>query len=135
MFPKIKLGLFDKILFAGYERDFITALHLLIPQFENSVREHLKLAGATTTNIDKNGIQNENGLSTLLELPEIIQVFGKDFAFELYSLFCDSFGPNLRNGLAHGLLDEGDCNSTFSIYAWWLILEFTVNAWYTGKGH
>lgn len=133
--PKNRIRLFGKALFAGYERDFITALHLLIPQIENSVREHLKWAGATTTNIDKNGIQNENGLSTLLELPETIQVFGKDLAFELYSLFCDSFGPNLRNGLAHGLLDEGDCNSIFSIYAWWLILGFTVNAWHAGKGH
>lgn len=128
--PKDRAGLFGKALFAGYERDFVTALHLLIPQIEHLVRVHLKQAGAKTTNIDKDGIQNENGMSTLLELPEAVQVFGKDLAFELNSLFCDAFGPNLRNELAHGLLDEDGCNSPFAIYAWWLALRLTFNTWW-----
>lgn len=50
--PKERAGLFGKALFAGYERDFVTALHLLIPQIEHLVREHLKQAGAKTTNLD-----------------------------------------------------------------------------------
>lgn len=128
--PKDRAGLFGKALFAGYERDFVTALHLLIPQIEHLVRVHLKQAGAKTTNIDKDGIQNENGMSTLLELPEAEQVFGKDLTFELNSLFCDAFGPNLRNELAHGLLDEDGCNSPFAIYAWWLALRLTFNTWW-----
>ena len=128
--PKDRAGLFGKALFAGYERDFVTALHLLIPQIEHMVRVHLKQAGAKTTNIDKDGIQNENGMSTLLELPESVQVFGKDLAFELKSLFCDAFGPNLRNELAHGLLDEDGCNTPFAIYAWWLGLRLTFNTWW-----
>lgn len=128
--PKDRAGLFGKALFAGYERDFVTALHLLIPQIEHLVRVHLKQAGAKTTNIDKRGIQNENGMSTLLELPEAVQVFGKDLAFELNSLFCDAFGPNLRNELAHGLVDEDGCNTPFAIYAWWLALRLTFNTWW-----
>ncbi len=128
--PKDRAGLFGKALFAGYERDFVTALHLLIPQLENMVRLHLKQAGAKTANIDKTGIQNENGMSTLLELPEAAQIFGKDLAFELNALFCDAFGPNLRNELAHGLIDEDGCNSPYAIYAWWLALRLTVNSWW-----
>ena len=128
--PKDRAGLFGKALFEGYERDFINALHLLVPQIEHMVRVHLKQAGATTTTIDKNGIQNENGLSTLMELPEADEVFGKDLAFELRSLFCDAFGPNLRNELAHGLIDEGGCHSPFAIYAWWLALRLVVNTWW-----
>lgn len=128
--PKDRAVLFGKALFAGYERDFVTALHLLVPQMEHLVRVHLKQAGATTTNIDKDGIQNENGMSTLMELPETVQVFGKDLAFELNSLFCDAFGPNLRNELAHGLLDEDGFNTPFAIYAWWLALRLTFIAWW-----
>jgi len=97
---------------------------------EHLVRVHLKQSGATTTNIDKDGIQNENGMSTLMELPETVQVFGKDLAFELNSLFCDAFGPNLRNELAHGLLDEDGFNTPFAIYAWWLALRLTFIAWW-----
>ncbi|GKT14978.1 DUF4209 domain-containing protein [Acidovorax sp. SUPP2522] len=128
--PKDRVGLFGKALFAGYERDFVTALHILIPQIEHMVRVHLKQAGAKTTNLDKDGIQNENGMSTLMDLPEVEQVFGKDLAFELRSLFCDAFGPNLRNELAHGLLSESACRSPFAIYAWWLTLRLTFNTWW-----
>ncbi|EMF4670793.1 DUF4209 domain-containing protein [Providencia stuartii] len=128
--PKERVGLFGKALFAGYERDFVTALHLLIPQIEHLVRVHLKQAGTKTTNLDKDGIENENGMSTLVGLPEAEQVFGKDLVFEFESLFCNAFGPNLRNELAHGLLDEDGCNSPFAIYAWWLALRLTFNTWW-----
>ena len=128
--PKNRATLFGKALFAGYERDYVTALHLLVPQIEHMVRVHIKQAGAKTTNLDKDGIQNENGLSTLMDLPEVEQVFGKDLAFELKSLFCDPFGPNLRNELAHGLLDEDTCHSPYAIYAWWLALRLVFNTWW-----
>lgn len=128
--PKDRAELFGKALFAGYDRDFVVALHLLIPQIEHMVRVHLKQAGAKTTNLDKDGIENENGLSTLMDLPEADTVFGKDLAFELKTLFCDAFGPNLRNELAHGLLDANACNSPFAIYAWWLGLRLVFNTWW-----
>lgn len=131
--PKERVGLFGKALFAGYERDFVTALHLLIPQIEHLVRVHLKQAGTKTTNLDKDGIENENGMSTLVVLPEAEQVFGKDLVFEFESLFCNAFGPNLRNELAHGLLDEDGCNSPFAIYAWWLALRLTFNTWWNSS--
>jgi len=60
--PKNRTGLWGKALFAGYERDFVTALHILIPQIEHMVRVHLKQAGAKTTNLDKDGVQNESPL-------------------------------------------------------------------------
>lgn len=74
--PKGREGLVGKALFQGYERDFVSALHLLIPQIEHMVRFHLKQAGAKTTNLDKDGIENENGLSTLMDLPEAEAAFG-----------------------------------------------------------
>ena len=128
--PKERSGLFGKALFAGYDRDFVSALHLLIPQIEHMVRVHLKQAGAKTTNLDQNGIENENGMSTLIDLPEAEEIFGKDLVFELKTLFCDSFGPNLRNEIAHGLLDEDSCHSQFAIYAWWLGLRLVFNTWW-----
>ena len=126
--PENREGLVGKALFAGYERDFVVALHLLIPQVEHMVRVQLKYAGAITTNLDKDGIQNENGLSTLMNLPEAERIFGPNLTFELKSLFCDAFGPNLRNELAHGLLEIDDLHSAGAIYAWWLILRLTFNS-------
>ncbi len=131
--PKNRERLFGKALFAGYEKDFVAALHLLVPQIEHMVRWHLKAAGIKTTNLDKDGIENENGLSALMELPEVTQIFGEDLSFELKALVCDAFGPNLRNELAHGLLDDEACHSAYAIYAWWLGLKLVFNTFWNAK--
>ena len=124
--PIVPIGreqLFGKALFAGFDRDFVTALHILVPQIEHMVRYHLKQAGVQTTNLDGNGIENEIGLSSLMELPQTEKIFGEDLCFEIKALFCDPFGPNLRNELAHGLLDDTACYSSGAIYAWWFALK------------
>jgi hypothetical protein len=125
--PKGREKLVGKALFAGYEMDFVEALHLLVPQIENMVRSHLKAAGIKTTNLDQDGIENEIGLSALMELPETTQIFGEDLSFEIEAIFCNPLGPNLRNELAHGLLDDDAGNSPFAVYAWWLGLKLVFN--------
>ena len=131
--PIVPIGrelLFGKALFAGYDRDFVTALHILVPQIEHMVRYHLKQAGVQTTNIDSDGIENENGLSSLMDLSQTEEIFGEDLSFEIRALFCDPFGPNLRNNLAHGLLDDRACYSPATIYAWWFGLKLVfIHFW------
>ena len=128
--PVGRARLFGKALFAGYDRDFAGALHLLVPQIEHMIRFHLKAAGVKTTTLDRNGIESENGLSALMDLPEVSRVFGEDIAFEIRALFCDPLGPNLRNELAHGLLDDSHSESIYSIYAWWLGLKLVFNTFW-----
>lgn len=128
--PPGRERLFAKALYSGYDNDFVTALHILIPQIEHLVRFHLKQVGIKTTNLDINGIENENGLSTLMEHAETTKIFGADFAFELKALFCDQFGPNLRNELAHGLISYEESVSVYSIYAWWLCLRVILNTFW-----
>lgn len=131
--PKDRVRLFGKALFAGYDRDFVTALHLLVPQIEHLVRHHLKQVGVKTTSLDLNGIENEIGLTGLMDLPEAEKIFGRNLSFEIRALFCDAFGPNLRNELAHGLLDDEACQSIFSVYAWWLGLRLIFNTFWNAK--
>jgi len=128
--PTDRKQLMGRALFFGYDNDFVASIHILVPQIEHMVRWHLKLANVKTTNLDKDGIENENGLSTLMEAPEVNQIFGEDIAFELKALFCDAFGPNLRNILAHGLLTEEECQSTYSIYAWWLGIKIVFKTFW-----
>lgn len=131
--PKGRERLFGKGLFAGYDLDFTTALHLLIPQIEHMVRFHLKEAGVKTSNLDSNGIESENSLNTLMETPEVTKIFGEDLSFEIKALFCDAFGPNLRNELAHGLITEDGCYSVYGVYAWWLILKIVFCAFWNAE--
>ena len=122
--------LYGKALYHGYNRDFASALHLLAPQIEHLVRHQLKVNGVTTTSLDRAGIETENGLSTLVELPEVKHIFGDDLTFELKALFCSPFGANLRNEVAHGLVEDEKCLSPHSVYAWWLGLKLAFNTWW-----
>jgi hypothetical protein len=126
--PPGRERLFGKALFAGYDGDFVSALHLLVPQIEDMVRWHLKVRGVKTTTLDSKGIETENALGTLMESYETNQVFGEDMAFEFKALLCDPFGHNLRNELAHGLLDYEACESAYAVYAWWLGLRIMLFA-------
>ena len=128
--PAGRASLIAKGLFAGFERDLVSALHLLVPQVEHLVRWHLKAAGVKTTTLSLDGIETENGLSTLADLPEVSAIFGEDLAFEFKALFCDVFGPNLRNEVAHGLLDASSCQTAQTFYAWWLVLRVTFNTFW-----
>ncbi|MCK9383763.1 MAG: DUF4209 domain-containing protein [Nevskia sp.] len=127
--PVSRERLWGRALFAGYDHDFDVTLYLLIPQVEHLVRSHLKAAGAKTTILDKDGVENEYGLSTLVDFPQAINIFGENLNFELKALFCDAIGPNLRNEVAHGLLDDGMSHTPWSIYAWWLMLRIVFNGY------
>ena len=94
------------------------------------IQFHLKNAGVKTTNLDNSGIENENGLSTVMGLPEVEEVFRKDLTFEIKALFCDALGPNLRNELAHGLLDDDSFQSTHAVYAWWMGMRLVFDTFW-----
>lgn len=127
--PDDRVYLTANALWLGFEREFGLALHLLCPQLEHFVRLKLKDAGAHTSTIGSDGIETENGLSTIMDLPEADSVFGKNLSFEIKSLFTDSLGFNLRNQIAHGLLDDINAShSVASIYAWWMMLRMVIKS-------
>ena len=123
--------LIGKSLFAGYDGDFATALHLLVPQVEHMLRFHLNRAGVGTRHLDDKGIETEKGLNALLAVPESTELFGPDLIFEISVVFADPGGPNLRNLVAHGLLDEATASySAHTVYAWWLVLKLVFLAFW-----
>ncbi|EKH9212682.1 DUF4209 domain-containing protein [Vibrio parahaemolyticus] len=115
-------------LWLGFEEEFSAAVHLLCPQFENIVREQLKLVGVHTTVIDKFGVEEEIGLSSLVDKPEFEELFGKTTAFEIRTLFTERVGANLRNEVAHGLIDDKDGDNNYSVYAWWVVFKLIYHA-------
>lgn len=128
--PPDRVRAFAKALFTGYDLDFDSAIHRLVPQMENMVRYHLKAAGGVTTVLDKNGTESEVNLGALLDKPETLLIFGEDLIFEIRALFCESRGPNFRHHLAHGLLEDKDFETVFAIHAWCLALRIVFNVFW-----
>ncbi|VEI58913.1 Uncharacterised protein [Pasteurella multocida] len=113
-------------LFQGFEYNFGNAIHLLTPQVENIVRQYLKNNGVITTHTDPDGKENERSLSSLLDDEQSRNLLGDDLWFELQSVFTHPLGANLRNNVAHGLLNDEDSNSYTYIYAWWMVLRIII---------
>lgn len=126
--PKDRVKLMASALWQGFEYNFSDCIYLLAPQVEHTIRVIFKSKGILTSRIDSEGVESENGLSSLLDNPKAEDILGKDFLFELKSIFTESVGFNLRNEVAHGLLSDEQSSSVASIYAWWMMLRLTVRS-------
>lgn len=115
-------------LHSGMQGDFLTAVHFLVPQIEASVRYILSQVGVIASGLTSDGIQDEYSLNRTLREPEfsepLCKVFGEDFVFDLRGLLIERFGANLRNDMAHGLIEHNIFYSESGCYLWWLSLRF-----------
>ena len=122
--PPGREPLFVVGLHAGVHGRFIEAVHTLVLQLENSIRFLLVQNGSIASSVRTDGVQNEYDLNRLLTMSETESLLGEDLAFAMRVLFTERFGYNLRNEMAHGMLEPGAFFADSAIYAWWLILRF-----------
>ncbi|MBF4579622.1 DUF4209 domain-containing protein [Frigoribacterium sp. VKM Ac-2530] len=123
--PADREMLYAQALLYGFNGDFATAAQLLTPQLEHLVRTHFRNAGQATTTIDGQGIENEVGLSALMAREIAADILGDDIAYAIRAFFCGPIGPNLRNEIAHGLVNDSWVNSAQSLHCWWFMLRLT----------
>lgn len=124
--PEDRLPLFVKAVVEGFRWDFSTALHLFVPQVENGLRHLLEQFDKVPRNIDANGVEEVWGLERTLAHPVVQEKLGDAFIFELQSLLAGRLGPNIRNGLAHGLLSPSSLMGDTALYLWWVLFRLTV---------
>jgi hypothetical protein len=124
--PEGRLSLFVKGIVAGFQFDFSTALHILVPQAENGLRHVLEQHDVLTRNFDANGVEEVWLLKKILDHEKLPTIIGDDLLYELRTLMAGRLGPNLRNSIAHGLLDERSLNGEMGFYLWWVILRLTA---------
>ena len=124
-FPEERRTLVAEALLLGFSRKLGLAMYLLAPQIEHAVRMKLKDHDKITTHTDEKGITHEIGLSALMENfnEEIATILGEDLAFEIRFLFCEAAGPNVRNLVAHGLINDFECEGPQALYVWWFALR------------
>ncbi len=121
--PPGRIHIFALGLHRGFQGDYISSSHLLIPQIEHTLRYLLKQNGVITSSLQSDGIQEEYSLSELFQMEETKDILGDDTVFTLNSLLNSKFGPNFRNRMAHGLLEDSQFGSVAGIYTWWFVLH------------
>lgn len=119
--------LYARGLYAGLTGDFPSAMALLIPLLENSLRYILKQQGVETTNLNEHGIQEEMHLGTILDHETCEKVLGKNDVYDLRGLLVERTYGNLRNRVAHGLMSTGEFFQAAPVYLWWLSLRYVLH--------
>jgi hypothetical protein len=91
-----------------FAKDYVSALHVLVPQLEDAIRSFLGKLELATTSFDR-GLTREKPLDVVLETPQLREGLGENLATYLEVLLVRPEGRNLRNRTGHGLVKRSDC--------------------------
>lgn len=116
------------MILVGLERyfkdDYVSSIHVLIPQLEAVLRQLLGSICEPTTTYRDGGIQ-ERTLDYILRDPKMEEFLGENIWNYLKVFLVDKIGDNLRNDMAHGLLTIERCKRNTATTIIHLLLVLT----------
>jgi hypothetical protein len=101
---KDRYGMIETGIQAFFDQHYLVCIHLLIPQFEEALRNLLEANGGNILTYNDHTYPVKTFLH-VLEDPIVEEAFGPDQVYYFKMLFTDQRGWNLRNQVAHGLLE------------------------------
>lgn len=110
----------------GLGGNYGAAVSVLVPQLEQIVRVMLRRHDVHTLFVDEHGVESEKSLNALLGMTETEGIFGAGMVMEMKAMLVVQGGPNLRNDVAHGLLDDNSAWSYSALYMWWFCLRLVT---------
>jgi hypothetical protein len=131
--PAHRAPIYATALAEGFIGNWLHFCHLSIPQLEESIRHIMRSSGLITSTLDSQQVQQEQSLNDLLKRPELVQLLGEDTVFELRGLLIEKHGSNLRNRMAHGLMDIEDFDDAAIEYLWWQTLKLCLRDSWTPR--
>ena len=99
---------------AYFDSDHLVAVHLLIPQIEDALRNLVEKTGNSIFKYSRAGSLFLKNLDDILREEAVIEIFGEDITFYLRALLTDQRGWNLRNSVCHGLNPYSSFSSVIS---------------------
>ncbi|WP_346846362.1 DUF4209 domain-containing protein [uncultured Clostridium sp.] len=101
-------------------------MHILAPQVENLFRNIAKEVGVLTVTLENDGSSKEKVLSSIFDLPELMDCYDNDILFMFKGLLNEQSGANIRNEIAHGILDENKAESGVYLYFAFAIIKLLL---------
>ena len=103
LFEEDRFEIIERGIEAYLDEDYITMIHLLIPQVENAIRNLVELLDESTLESKKsNNTLQLKTLDTLLREKSLLNI-SENFVYYMRVLYTDPRGWNLRNLVCHGL--------------------------------
>ncbi|MDE7288040.1 MAG: DUF4209 domain-containing protein, partial [Oscillospiraceae bacterium] len=114
--PKGRERIFQSAIGMFLRGEFYEAMHILAPQTENLFRNIAKEVGGLTVTLENDGSSMEKVLSSIFNLPELLDCYDNDILFTFKGLLNEQAGANIRNEVAHGIIGETICSSGVCLY-------------------
>lgn len=96
--------------------EYYEAMHILAPQVENLFRNIAREVGGLTVTLENDGSSMEKVLSSIFDLPELLDCYDNDIIFTFKGLLNEKAGANIRNEVAHGIISEAACGSGVCLF-------------------
>jgi hypothetical protein len=127
--PPELIATFSRAFLRFFQGDFASAVYILTPLVENSLRYVLKQHGHDVTTFD-DATQTQKSLtiSQLFEQrrEELDAAFTKQITTDIENVFLNQPGPHLRHDIAHGLAHDGTPYGPDAVYGCWLIFRLCL---------
>lgn len=118
-----------EVIRVGIERyfaaDYVSAVHILVPQLEDVLRRIIGKLGVSTTSLAPDGLTREKPLNQVLNTPELKTLLGGRVWFYFKYVLDHQLGENLRNDVAHGLITKDRCTRQLTETVLHLFLRLT----------
>jgi hypothetical protein len=121
-----------KIILVGlqkyFDRDYISALHILVPQFENVFLKISEKLGINIVALDqKQGLATRTKVLSEMDLDSerFKKVWSEDFCRQIKFVLFEQMGYRIRHKIAHGEIEPGECNfenTTLVLYFYLVLL-------------
>ncbi len=114
--PPGREGIFASGICLALNGKYYEALHILAPQMEHLFRTLASELDGWTTYVDSKALTKRKTLEHIFHLPEFKDSIDNRYSLTFESLLTSSVGGNIRNKIAHGLMDESAAQSGNSVY-------------------
>lgn len=131
LIPDDRKHIFKLGIMQGLNGDYYAALHLLVPQIENLFREIARMCGGLVTTFEDDTTEQAKVLSSIFDMPELLACYDNDILFLFKGLLNEKTGANLRNRVAHGIIDSDEGNGPIAIY--FLVAVIKLCSWYSNE--
>ena len=104
--PITRKNIIERGIRLAFEGDCFAAVHILAPQAENIFRYIAKISGALTVTLENDGSSKQKTLTSIFDLPELLDCYDNNIIFLFKGLLNEQSGANIRNEIAHGIMEE-----------------------------
>jgi hypothetical protein len=111
---------------AYLDGDHTKAIHVIVPQIEQALRQLLSLTGAPTLKTGRNGMMQLKNLNDILREPAIKTCVGEDLRLYLLTFLADERGQNIRNTICHGLATPQQFNQGLGVQTLHALLAISL---------